>query len=436
KAECRKQNWIDSAGALDVLIAHCERIPNLPKQIVAFAFDTFTPLQQDLWRALQRAGVTTTLLSPDADVTGESPRVVECCDSDGEIRSAALWARAKLEASPSARIGIIVPGLPASRNQIERIFTSVLHPEHALLGGAHGARCFEISLGHPLSEHPMVRTAFRLLRLATTSLSAEEWTALLLSRYWSAGTTEAAARARVDAKLRKRLRSSASLGQVLRIARGNPLNRESDLRTLAPKLFKTLSDLEHEAGKLPRRMTRSQWATELRRLLPLTGWPGDAGGELTLNSEEFQVSRAWDSLLAQFGALDQVLAEASLPELQRELEQAAREVDFALENHSAPIQIVGPRAASGECFEALWFCGLSDDMWPQRTRPNAFLPHSMQIAARLPNSSTECNLEAARRVTARLLQSADDCVLSWPKKNDERDLQPSPLLVPYAGIGA
>ncbi|HEY3928019.1 MAG TPA: PD-(D/E)XK nuclease family protein [Candidatus Koribacter sp.] len=432
ESDCRKQKWIDSAAAFRVLIARCASIPHLPKQVVAFGFDSFTPLERELWTSLQLAGVELTLLRSDPNAPAEPARVIHSADAAAEIRCAALWARAKLEGMPSARIGIIVPGLRASRDQIESIFSSMLHPEHALLGHTHGERCFEISLGRPLAEHPMVRTALRVLRLATSELAAEEWSALLRSRYWGSGSSEATARASLDAALRNRLRVPVTLAQLPRIARANA--KEIDLRTLAPNLFKILSQLERETGKLPKRMTRSEWAAEVRQLLPIIGWPGDAEGEFTLSSEEFQVSKKWNDLLASFGALDQVLAEASPKELQHELELAAREAEFALENQAAPIQVVGPLAASGESFDALWFCGLSDEVWPKRSRPNPFVPHAMQVAAGIPDCSAERSLEDARRVTGRLLGSADDCVLSWPKNDGERELQPSPLLKAYHGI--
>jgi probable DNA repair protein len=181
-------------------------------------------------------------------------------------------------------------------------------------------------------------------------------------------------------------------------------------------------------------MTRSEWATEARRLLTSAGWPGDGEGEFTLTSEEFQATSAWDSLLSSFGALDQVLPPRAPAELQAELERAAAEMTFAVENESAPIQIAGPLAVSGEAFDALWFCGATDDAWPQRGHPNPFIPYALQNQAAMPFSSPEVNLRAAEQVTARLLQSTVQCIFSWPNREEDRELRPSPLLANIATI--
>lgn len=426
-ARCDEQGWIDSSAALEMLISGCARIPKLPKQAVFFGFDQFTPRQEDLWQALRSAGVEVTLPSAEPGSPRDHSRALSFSDATEEIRNSALWARRQLELNPRARIGIIVPGLEKLRGTMETIFAECLHPELSLVANPGAARCFEISLGRPLGDHPIVRTALRLLHLATSELPMAEFSSLLRSPYLGAGTSEAAGRAVLDYKLRRKLRATANLAQLL------PAGDER-LRRLAPKFFRLLAELQRNARKLPARSTRSDWATEVRRILNNVGWPGDGEGEFTLTTEEFQVTNAWDSLLTAFGALDQVLPPRAPADLLHELQRAASEATFATENEAAPIQIVGPLAASGESFDALWFCGLTDEAWPQRGHPNPFIPYALQKAVNAPHSSPELNLHAAEQVTARLLQSADECILSWPQREEDRELRPSPLLAYVASI--
>lgn len=425
-ARCDEQGWIDSSAALETIISGCARIPKLPKQIVVFGFDQFTLAQQDLWSALQSAGVDVTLLSAEPGHSGDHARALSFSDAAQEIRNSALWARRKLELNPGARIGIIVPGLEKLRGTIETIFAECLHPELSLVTTSGTARCFEISLGHPLADHPIARTALRLLRLATSELPMTEFSALLRSPYLGAGTSEAAGRAQLDYRLRRKLRATANLAQLTAM--------DERSRRLAPEFFRRLAELQRNARKLPARSTRSEWATEVRRILNNVGWPGDGESGFTLTTEEFQVTNAWDSLLTAFGALDQVLPPRAPADLLYELQRAAGEATFATENEAAPIQIVGPLAASGESFDALWFCGLTDEAWPQRGHPNPFIPYALQKAVNAPHSSPELNLHAAEQVTARLLQSADECIFSWPEREEDRELRPSPLLAKVAPI--
>lgn len=424
ETRCQREGWIDSAAALQELIATAERIPKLPNQIVIFGFDQFTPLQQELWKTFHASGVDLVVLSPEAGRRCEHARVTSFADAAEEIRAAGLWARGKLEKDPGTRIGILIPGLARRRDSIETVLTECLHPEFRMLPGVRTGKCFDISLGRALSEHPMMRTALRLLRLVTAGLSMAELSALLRSPYLEGGTSEASGRALLDFEIRESLRAMVTLPQLCGAVNGKMLS-------LAPQAIRMLNGLERAARKLPRPCTRSEWAAEARRLLTKAGWPGDSANELTLTSEEFQVTNAWDGLLSGFGALDQVLASRSPADIQSELERAANETTFAVENEAAPIQVVGPLAAAGESYDALWFCGLTDEAWPQRGHPNSLIPYALQREADAPHAAPEWNARNAEQVMARVFQSAEECILSWPRREEDRDLRPSSLL---AGI--
>jgi probable DNA repair protein len=423
---CAQEGWIDSAAATTALAGNLAKLPKAPKESVFFGFDQLTPLQQDLCKMLGRVGAEVKLLAAELSSPMDHVHSVAFADVEDELRTAALWARRKLEENPGARIGVIVPGLATLRGTIETIFEECLHAGNRLLTNSPAPRSFEISLGIPLNEHPATLTAIRILRLLTSGLPAHELSVLLRSRYLGGGTSEASSRSLLDYALRKRLRATVTV-QQLNVAVGN-------CRNAPTKLVALLNELQQQRRKLALRMNRSNWAAEARRLLTYAGWPGDGEGEFTLSSEEFQVTSAWDSLLSSFGALDQVLPPRAPADLQIELERAAAENTFAAENQSAPIQIAGPLAVSGEAFDALWFCGLMDDVWPQRGHPNPFIPYALQTRAEMPHSSAEVNLRSAQQVTMRLLQSADDCIFSWPKRDEDREFRPSPLLSNIAVI--
>ena len=395
-ARCGQEKWIDLPAALTLLIPLAGKIPNRPQRLVAFGFDRFTPIEEALWNALREAGTEVEPLLPETSSDFERARSLALRDSEEELRTAALWARRKLEENTRASIGIITPGLRTLREKIETIFDECLHPENRLLANPRSATCFEISLGRPLDEHPIVRCATRLLRLATSGIPTEEFSSLLRSRYLEAGTSEAAQRARLDVRLRKKLRSTVTLAGVL--------NEIDNCATIAPKFRGILKKVQHSAQKLPQRISRTGWATEARRLLTTAGWPGDGAEDLTLTSQEFQVTTAWDDALSAFGALDQVLPTRPTAEIHRELEGVLSESTFAVENEAAPIQVVGPVAACGDSFDALWFCGATDEAWPQRGQPNPFIPFALQRQAGLP-VSPEANLRVAELATARVFRA-------------------------------
>ena len=84
---------------------------------------------------------------------------------------------------------------------------------------------------------------------------------------------------------------------------------------------------------------------------------------------------------------------------------------------------------NGLRFDHLWVVGLHNDNWPASAKPNPFIPGSLQRAAHLPNSSPQRELEVAQTITRRLLETAPDCVFSYPGQIDGEDVLPSPCLL-------
>ena len=102
---------------------------------------------------------------------------------------------------------------------------------------------------------------------------------------------------------------------------------------------------------------------------------------------------------------------------------------FQPESPEAPIQVLGMLEAAGMRFDCLWVSGLTDEAWPQPVRPNPFLPVALQKKAGIPQASAEASLELDRRRTAEWRAAAAEVVLSWPEKEADRDLAPSPLIL-------
>jgi probable DNA repair protein len=99
-----------------------------------------------------------------------------------------------------------------------------------------------------------------------------------------------------------------------------------------------------------------------------------------------------------------------------------------------PVQVLGLIEAAGMTFDHLWVMGLSDEAWPAPAHLNPFIPVRLQRAAGVPNASPAAALERARELTAEWLGCAGEVVLSYPRRDGERDLAPSPLIA-SAGEG-
>jgi probable DNA repair protein len=73
--------------------------------------------------------------------------------------------------------------------------------------------------------------------------------------------------------------------------------------------------------------------------------------------------------------------------------------------------------------------GLSDDNWPRAPHPNPFLPIELQRAAGVPQGSAAGMLDLARRLTHEWLSCAGEVVMSFPQREEDREFEPSPLIL-------
>jgi exodeoxyribonuclease-5 len=110
-----------------------------------------------------------------------------------------------------------VPGLEQKRARVHRIFANVMQPAQAL-EPVPGSVPFNLSLGKPLADYPLVNDALLLLRLASGYLPFTAASRLLRSPFLAHADTETGVRARLDASLRRRSGPMISLGALTRLS--------------------------------------------------------------------------------------------------------------------------------------------------------------------------------------------------------------------------
>jgi probable DNA repair protein len=377
-----------------------------PRLLVAFGFDAMTPQQDAFLAALATHGVElASCRTPPREA-----RTIRVAAADGrdEIRRAAHWARARLEANPAARIAIVVPDLGVGKHALRRALAQTLDP-----GGTAAVPAFNISLGDPLASRALVAHALAALELAGREIDFERASLLVRSPFIGLAETELARRAAVDARLRRRAEPHVTLER---------LAREVDA---APELARLL---EAYAGFRKARLFGAQspgdWARAFSDALTLLGFPG----ERTLDSAEYQTLKKWHEVVARFAALDRIAGKMDFADALGRLARLAQDTVFQPETPDVPIQVLGVLEAAGMVFDHLWVMGLSDEAWPMRARANPFVALALQRRAAVPNATPAAALELARRRTSEWLTGAAEVVLSHPRREGDRELAPSPLV--------
>ncbi len=393
EAYCRRENRLDLARLPDFVAGRL----HAPDRVVHAGFDELTPRQKTLFDALPRVEqATPARFRPE-------PVSVDFTDTAEEFEQAANHARNLLEGNPAARIGVIVPDLRNRRAQVERIFREVLHPGPF----CGGPRAYHLSLGLPLSAQPVVAAALAILDTALPRIGADSASLVLRSTFVGGAGAESAARARADAAMRRN--------------RPFEMSREDlcDEAKHCPILAGALRLSRDREGAVP-----SDFARAFSGMLAAFGWPGDR----TPSSDEYQALKAWKRALSAFAALDAVLPEVSLAGAIARLRTLLGETDFQPEDEGAPVQIMGVLESAGLVFDHLWITGVTDEQFPEEARPNPFLPLAIQRERNMPRATPEREAAFAWTTLERLAASAPRAVLSWPRMEGDRELQPSPLL--------
>ncbi len=377
-----------------------------PQLVVVYGFDSVAPQQGALLTALAADSVE--LASCRAPRRESHAVRVAADDARDEIRRAAHWARARLEADADARIAIVVPDLGARKRTLRRTLAQTMDP-----GGIADVLPFNISLGDPLAGYPLVAHALVALELGGREIAFERASLVLRSPFMARAAPELARRARCDAKLRRRAEPEVTLDGLRRAV--------ADAPALAALLEAYAA---FRAARLSGAQSPGDWARAFSDALALLGFPG----ERELDSAEYQTLKKWHELLARFAGLDRVVAKIAFAPALGRLRRMAASTLFQPETPAAPIQVLGVLEAAGAAFDHAWVMGLSDEAWPLQPRANPFIPLRLQSRAEVPGASPASALARAQRLTAEWLTGAAEVVLSHPRREGDRDLAPSPLI--------
>ena len=423
----QRDRHCDRARLADVVAPHLAHAAlRKPATLVAYGFDILNAQQRELFAALAKAGVAVVACGPQ----GYDGRATAACraaftSAKEEIRAAARWARARLEADSNARIGIVVPDLAQSRNAVQRIFAQVMEPAHLLPVQETRPLPFNLSLGEPLSSYPLVVAALRVLEVARHEVEFERASSVIRSPFIAGAEAELPQRARLDAELRRVAGPKIGLE---RLRRATAELTASDNRygvPACPILSQRLAELSKFARENLHGAKRpGEWAKAMSALLDAAGFPG----ERTLDSVEYQTLKKFHEAIAGFAALERVAARMRFDDACARLARITAETLFQPEAPEVPIQVLGVLESAGLEFDHLWVMGLTDEAWPIPARPNPFIPVALQRAAGVPESSAAASLEFDARITRGWLAAAGEVVFSHPLREADRELVPSPLI--------
>ena len=374
--------------------------PQTPLLLVDF--DHLPPAHAQLLARIPHQHHRTTLAAPDLHLhTAPDPH--------SELETAAHHLRQLLADAPNTRIAVVVPDLAARRPEITRVFAEILSPNLNRITADPAQLPFEFSLGHPLSELPLVQTALDLLRLAQAALPLTTLGALLLSP-WFTPSAELLAAAEFEAyelHETKLLRPELTLPALLRLLQSSP--RADRLEALTQRLHTMLQAAQHLHLDTPDLQPHTGWSEAFRQFLHASGWTQLASA----TSLAYQTQTRFDSALDELATLDFNGLRTSAADALRALTRICTQTIFAPESRGASIQILGPLELAAEPFDFLWFLSAGGQTWPSPPALSPFLPWQLQHTLGVPGSDRTRDHAEACALTERLAHSAPQAIFSY-----------------------
>ena len=408
--ELRERGACDPADLARLLVA-AKALPAPGPPLLLAGFRRLTPSQSTLLAALAARGWSVNQLEPTKD--GNVISSYAAPDPESE-RSAMLdWVRARIDARPEGLHALIVPDLAAGRGVIQRALEATLQPELELPGAAGRDRVFDLAGGYPLSTQPLVESAIAALACALGQLDWTIASRLLRSPCLAGGRTEHEARIRLDLELRgaQSLPRASVQAFAMRAA-------ASDAMQFAALLTAGIMAL---AG--PARRGASLWAEGFGACLAAWGWPGEG----VLDSDEFQVAKHFRELLRELAALATVAPDLDATQALDELRRLAA-APFQPESDEPAVFVLDAYEDPGVRFDSLWIAGLTAAAWPRPVAVDPLLPIEIQRRLGMPCATAEDCVNEAHAIIGRWRAQADELVLSWPRRQNDTDVDGTPLV--------
>jgi ATP-dependent helicase/nuclease subunit B len=355
---------------------------------------------------------------PDESVAAV-PALLLCADQREELERIASWCRERVHGQPDARLLVMLPGAPGARERLATLIRQALDPRSVFDPTPASQALVGIEGGQPLGEVPVIAHALTTLELlAGGELDGARLSAWLRAAHWSSPT--AAARARLDLRLRDGKLVSARLRELS----GALGLMRADLQLSARECDAQLMRAASALGDGAARVSARTWSERFRAALKAAGWPAPVAAD----SPGQQTLLRWHELLEEFGALTLSTAPLGREQAVRLLEALAARSPFRPADEDVTVTISPMLADPVVGYDGIWVAQMHAEVFPQPVAPDPFLPLSAQRAAAVPLASPAGRLAQARTLLGAWRAGSAELVLSAPRRAEDMELVPSPLL--------
>lgn len=421
--QCENNHFIDqSMIELELIKSIAAGAIELPTQLYFIGFTELTPSQTAMTNICQDHGCKVEVYSPE-------PQNSQCYrisleNFDDEIITIARWAKQLASQDKEATIGCIIPSLANNRDRIKQLFDEVFESNSTVLAeNTENELTYNLSAGKKLHQYPLIQTAIFILSLHSQNISIKQWNQFLLSPFIGDAEREIFQRADLDKLLRQFNTTSFSLQDVI----ANENNYLGKLiKSKTPMLYDSLERLQQRFIASNSIISALAYSELINDCLQIMGWPG----QRSLNSEEYQLVESLLQIIEGINALDVIKDNINYQTIFTAIQYAVKTTTFQPQSPSARIQILGTLEGAGIPFDYCWIAGIDDLSWPPQPQPNPFIPKRLQREKHMPHATAEREMLFCETLLTQLREQSNYVIFSHAKKQDDIELQASPLIRP------
>ncbi len=428
-------------GIVSAAIARGSLDSLLPRQVVVLGFERDDPSLTRLLDALRARNVPVVDVDHDAGAAAQ-PVVLRTATRAAEVRTVASRIRARLLEDPSLRVAVLAPELASYSTLLERVFEEELDPAGVIDVRGRTSRRFDFAEAPALAAYPLIAGALDILSLDGGTISFETVSRLLLFALprprGKTGADPGSERARLDAERTGR----GVLEAGLRRSRAARLRLAGGKGSVAVEAAKAgLTDLANRLGALSQnideqrgvRRSPGAWRREWIGRLDLAGWPGALDDPV-----EGLLFRRWRDAMEEFARLE--IVEGSMTEAQAvaRLRTICGSTPVQPTSEGLSVRVLNLLDASGLEFDLVFVIGMTGTSFPAAPRPNPLLPVAWQRSQPgMPRASVEGERALADAVWKRVLRSAPEILVTWPRTGESgEDNTPSALVAELPSLDA
>jgi hypothetical protein len=381
-----KYNLIDSYDILDIVQNQTYDKGNC----YSYGFKALTAQQQELFTTLKVQALATTVNNTQT-TQHFTTKIFQ--NFEEELHACTHWAKELHAKNNQDSIVIIVPELERYASHFEYACNTLFKQSFYQTK----EKSFNISIGKPLSQFPIIRDLLLVLEVHLESfdnaISVQKLITLFHSSYL--------------------YKEKQPILNTLLAFQKSTITKE-ELATITTLNFLNFNQ----------KFTHSEWITCFNEIL--NTWGFNTHRDMT--SDEYQVWNKYKSTLLTFNTLTLFGKKVSFRTALNDLTGILEQVIFSPQSGENQIQIMGLLEAEGLCFDYSWIFGIHSEVLPFSLQPLRFIPLQLCITHNVPRCDYEHIALDSNNSVLQLGVSSQHPIISYSMVVHSHNKNPSPFI--------